>query len=158
MDRRDFIKTTGTLIAAAAVSQNMSAAQAAVGPNDTGRVVLPINRRWRYSPKATDAAREWDFDDNTFARVTVPHTNIRLPWHSFDDRSYEFISIYRRAFPPPPSYDANKSVRKLVVVRRLVDVEDHDFGSGVGQRIGNGPPDAPATTGDDGAMTSEVEF
>src|SRR5208282_5963595 len=25
-----------------------------------------------------------------------PHSNTRLPWHSFDDKSYQFVSIYRR--------------------------------------------------------------
>jgi beta-galactosidase len=33
----------------------------------------------------------------------VPHTNIRLPWHSFDEKSYEFVSIYRRRFRLPAS-------------------------------------------------------
>ena len=31
----------------------------------------------------------------------IPHTNIRLPWHSFDDKSYEFVSLYRRRFRLP---------------------------------------------------------
>jgi beta-galactosidase len=86
MDRRDFLKTTGTMIAAATVAQQLPAAEIAVkAPAAKGRVVLPINRRWRYSPKATDAAHERIFDDSGFARVTIPHTNIRLPWHSFDE-------------------------------------------------------------------------
>jgi beta-galactosidase len=33
--------------------------------------------------------------------VVVPHTNIKLPWHSFDDKDYEFVSIYRRRFKLP---------------------------------------------------------
>ena len=31
----------------------------------------------------------------------IPHTNTRLPWHSFDDKSYEFVSLYRRRFRLP---------------------------------------------------------
>ena len=65
--------------------------------------MLPINRRWRFSPKATQAAREREFDDSGFVRVTVPHTNLREPWHSFDEKSYEFTSVYRRRFRLPPS-------------------------------------------------------
>jgi len=103
MDRRDFLKTTGTMIAAATVAQQLPAAEIAVkAPAAKGRVVLPINRRWRYSPKATDAAHERIFDDSGFARVTIPHTNIRLPWHSFDEKTYEFVSIYRHQFRLPP--------------------------------------------------------
>jgi beta-galactosidase len=103
MDRRNFLKTTGTLIAATAVAQGLPSSELAAeaAPPGKGRVVLPINRRWRYSPKATGAAHERNFDDSGFARVTVPHTNIRLPWHSFDEKKYEFISIYRRHFRLP---------------------------------------------------------
>ena len=109
MDRRDFLKTTGTLIAATAVAPGLPAAQiTAAARGGKGRVVLPINRRWRYSPKATAAAHERDFDDNGFARVTIPHTNIRLPWHSFDDKSYEFVSIYRRRFRLPAGAQARR--------------------------------------------------
>ncbi len=101
MDRRDFLKTTGSLIAASAVQPVLPAYGADSAAEARGRVVLPINRRWRYSPKTSDAAHERAFDDSRFARVTVPHTNVRLPWHSFDDKDYEFVSIYRRHFRLP---------------------------------------------------------
>ncbi len=39
--------------------------------------------------------------DSSFEPVVVPHTNIALPWHSFDDKSYEFVSAYRRRFKLP---------------------------------------------------------
>jgi len=99
MDRRNFLKTSGAIIASTAVAQAASKTYAAeAAPAANGRVVLPINRRWRYSPKTSAAAHERVFDDSGFARVTIPHTNVRLPWHSFDDKDYEFISIYRRHF------------------------------------------------------------
>ena len=103
MDRRGFLKTTGNLIAGATVAAGLPAVgnSAEVSSTAAGRVVLPINRRWRYSPTATPAARARDFDDAGFTRVTVPHTNIRLPWHSFDEKSYEFVSVYRRRFRLP---------------------------------------------------------
>jgi beta-galactosidase len=100
MHRRDFIKTTGTLIASAAVTPGLAQAAEA---SAKGRIVLPINRRWRYTAKPTAAAHQRDFDDSAFDRVTVPHTNIRLPWHSFDEKSYEFVSLYRRHFRLPAS-------------------------------------------------------
>ncbi|HEY1159380.1 MAG TPA: glycoside hydrolase family 2 TIM barrel-domain containing protein [Terracidiphilus sp.] len=103
MDRRDFLKTTGTLIAGATVTPALPAAGYAAesAPTATGRIVLPINRNWRYNSTATSAARNRDFDDSSFARVTVPHTNLRVPWHSFDEKSYEFVSIYRRRLRLP---------------------------------------------------------
>lgn len=44
------------------------------------------------------------FDDSKTERVTIPHSNARLPWHSFDDRAYEFISVYRRRFHAPAGW------------------------------------------------------
>jgi len=102
MRRRDFLKTTGTLFAAATVATPGLASDApALHPS--GRTILPINRKWRYSRTWSDAAAAPDFDDSSFQRVVVPHTNISLPWHSFDDKSYEFVSAYRRRFNLPPS-------------------------------------------------------
>ena len=101
MDRRNFLKSTGTILAASAVAPGMPAFADDATPEAKGRVMLPFNRRWRYSPRATEDARERQFDDSSFARVTIPHTNVRLPWHSFDDKAYEFVSIYRRHFRLP---------------------------------------------------------
>jgi beta-galactosidase len=103
MDRRDFLKTAGTLVAGASVVSELPAVSYAgeTAATARGRLVLPINRNWRFSPNATAAAHERDFDDKGFARVTVPHTNLRVPWHSFDEKSYEFVSIYRRRFRLP---------------------------------------------------------
>jgi beta-galactosidase len=103
MDRRDFLKISGTALAGATVASSLPAAALAAEstPAGKGRMVLPINRNWRYSPSATPAARARDFDDSSFARVTVPHTNLREPWHSIDEKSYEFVSVYRRRFRLP---------------------------------------------------------
>ena len=62
-----------------------------------------MNRNWLYGGRAVPGANEPDFDDSRFAKVTLPHTNAVLPWHSFDDKAYEFISIYRRHFRVPDS-------------------------------------------------------
>lgn len=102
MRRRDFLRTTGTLFAAATVA-TPGLASDAPAPRASGRTILPINRRWRYSRNWSDAAAAPNFDDSSFQRVVVPHTNVALPWHSFDDKSYEFVSAYRRRFKLPPS-------------------------------------------------------
>ncbi|HEX3352195.1 MAG TPA: glycoside hydrolase family 2 TIM barrel-domain containing protein [Terriglobales bacterium] len=101
MDRRKFLKTTGTLIAGASVARSPFAAAAAEPNMAQGRLVLPINRNWRYSRSVAEGAHNRDFDDSGFERVVIPHTNVRLPWHSFDEKSYEFISCYRRRFKLP---------------------------------------------------------
>jgi beta-galactosidase len=103
MDRREFIKTTGTVIAAATLASEALAGSAAkAAASADGRMRFPINRNWRYSPKFVDGGHNREFDDSKFDRVVIPHTNVRLPWHSFDDKSYEFVSLYRRKFKLPP--------------------------------------------------------
>jgi beta-galactosidase len=98
MIRRDFIKTAGAMLASTAVpgSEVFADDQAA-----QGRLILPINRNWRYHPAKVDGAEAIGFDDSKFERVVVPHTNIELPWHNFDDKDYEFVSTYRRRFKLP---------------------------------------------------------
>ena len=60
-----------------------------------------MNRNWRYSRTVAEGAHARDFDDSGYERVVIPHTNVRLPWHSFDEKSYEFVSSYRRRFKLP---------------------------------------------------------
>lgn len=64
-------------------------------------MILPMNRNWRYSPSKVAGAEAIGFDDSKFERVIIPHTNVTLPWHSFDDKDYEFVSTYRRRFKMP---------------------------------------------------------
>jgi beta-galactosidase len=102
MDRRDFMKAASTLIASAAL-QRSDFAQQTSGSENRGRLVLPMNRGWRYSPSFVAGGHELDFDDSKFDHVVVPHTNVALPWHGFEDKSYEFVSLYRRRFQLPPA-------------------------------------------------------
>src|SRR4051795_9997224 len=102
MDRGTFLQQSGTLIAGAALTPY--ALSDAAQPNAaTGRVVLPMNRKWRYSRKFVEGGHDKSFDDSKFDQVVIPHTNIPLPWHGFDEKTYEVISLYRRRFKLPPS-------------------------------------------------------
>ncbi|MES2390530.1 MAG: glycoside hydrolase family 2 TIM barrel-domain containing protein [Acidobacteriota bacterium] len=98
MDRRNFLKTASTVLAATAFPAQPASAEAQPAH---GRQVLPMNRGWRYSPKKIEGAHASTFDDSRFERVVIPHSNIQLPWHNFDDAKYEFISTYRRTFRLP---------------------------------------------------------
>jgi beta-galactosidase len=102
MDRRNFLKTTGTLVASGAISKNALAEALSSEKTSGGRLVLPINRNWRYRSDVPAGFETREFDDSGFEGIVVPHTNKRLPWHSFDEKSYEFVSAYRRHFTLPP--------------------------------------------------------
>ena len=104
MDRRSFIRQTGTIIAGAALAPYALPEADAQGNVSTasGRQVFSMNRNWRYSRHFVEGGHEKNFNDSGFDRVVIPHTNIPLPWHSFDEKSYEFVSLYRRRFKLPP--------------------------------------------------------
>ena len=99
MDRRDFIKTTGSVIAGATLAPSVLVN--AMPPSASGRLVLPMNRNWLFNPSVPEGSHERGFDDSGYQRIVIPHTNVRLPWHSFDEKSYEFVSSYRRHFKLP---------------------------------------------------------
>ena len=103
MDRRTFLQQTGTLIAGAALTPYAISDSAQSDTNAAGRLVLPINRKWRYSRAVVDGGHDKNFDDSKFDQVVIPHTNVPLPWHGFDEKSYEFVSLYRRRFKLPPA-------------------------------------------------------
>src|SRR5437588_9720189 len=102
MDRREFIKSTGSLFATATFAQTAFGSNPPDAASSTGRMVIPINRNWRYNRNVTEASHARDFDDSSYQRVVIPHANIRVPWHGFDEKSYEFVSSYRRRFKLPP--------------------------------------------------------
>jgi beta-galactosidase len=105
MIRRDFIKTAGAVVASTTFSSSPLLAQE---PIAQGRIILPINRNWRYHPAKVSGAESPSFDDSKFVRVVIPHTNIELPWHSFDDKDYEFVSTYRRRFRFPKGAEGKR--------------------------------------------------
>ena len=105
MDRRNFLKSGSALVATASIPAALQAQEPA--SMDTGRMILPMNRGWLYSPRVVEGVHERNFSDAAFEKVVIPHTNIKLPWHSFDDKDYEFISVYRRHFKLPAEAQGN---------------------------------------------------
>src|SRR5215469_7032563 len=99
MKRREFIKSGSATLAALALDRKGFAQP--LGSRSSGRQLLPMNRNWRFSAQRTPGDTAPDFDDLRFEQVTIPHTNKKLPWHSFDEKSYQFVSIYRRRFRVP---------------------------------------------------------
>ena len=120
MNRRTFLAGT-SLGAALAQAQN--------APTVPLRRVYSLNRNWLYHPKMTPGADGAAFNDTGFQRVTLPHTNIELPWHSFDDHAYEFVSIYRRHFRAPASWSGKRVFVDFggVMTAAKVSINGHAF-------------------------------
>jgi beta-galactosidase len=96
LNRRIFLAGAG-LAAGAVRAQSVRAAVPL-------RRTYSLNRNWLFRRSAVPGADAPGFDESGFRPVTLPHTNIELPWHSFDDKAYEFVSTYRRHFRAPASW------------------------------------------------------
>ncbi len=101
VNRRSFLRTSSAGITGLVLLPHLGRAAAADSNAGSLRRVYPLNRRWLYSDKITPNGTKAEFNDNGFLRVTIPHTNKMLPWHGFDDKEFEFVSLYRRHFRLP---------------------------------------------------------
>jgi len=65
------------------------------------RTVRNMNADWLYMACDLKAAGKAKCPEGAFARVSVPHTNIELPYHNFSEREHCFVSWYRKHFVAP---------------------------------------------------------
>ena len=101
VDRRTFVFGSGALALAAAQAN----ADAASGG---GRSVYGLNRKWLYGGKSQPGVLEKRFADSGWKQVTLPHTNAVLPWHSFEEKDFQFVSAYRRHFRADPAWKGKR--------------------------------------------------
>jgi beta-galactosidase len=104
LNRRTFIKAGSAGVAGLTLLPNQLFAQSQASQ----RRIFPLNHNWLYSDKVVPGGHAQLFDDRRFLRVTIPHTNKMLPWHGFDDKEYEFVSLYRRHFKMPPGFQGQR--------------------------------------------------
>lgn len=109
--RREFLKTSGAGLAGLALVGQLGFEAQAQGKGASQRKIFPLDHKWLYSPQVLPGGTEVAFNDSRFERVTIPHTNRLLPWHGFDDKDYQFVSLYRRHFRLP----ANLRGRRVFV-------------------------------------------
>src|SRR5262245_59767810 len=100
LTRRTFIKASGAGLAGLTLAPGLSNILGQVASTSQRRI-FPLNHKWLYSEKNVPGGTSPRFNDTAFTRVTIPHTNKMLPWHGFDDKDYQFVSLYRRHFAMP---------------------------------------------------------
>lgn len=64
------------------------------------RKVIPLNDGWYFKPSFCDNDINNIDPDKQFSNVRLPHTNIELPFHYFDETIYQFHSCYMKRLPP----------------------------------------------------------
>ena len=72
------------------------------------RTQLPLNQHWKYSASFEEQYLSPDYDDSHFTAVTLPHTNIEVPYNYFDESIFQCISCYRTTIDLDDSYRGKK--------------------------------------------------
>lgn len=90
------------------------------------RSVHPFNRGWLFAPRDLALSAP----DSAFSRVSLPHTNIELPHHSFDNAEYQFISTYRQRFSLPEPLNGRRLFIDFegAMTAYTVTINGHDLG------------------------------
>ncbi len=101
LDRRRFLEAGSAGLIGLASLPKLSSLTFAPSAAASSRRAYSQNHNWLFSEKDLPNATQPGFNDTAFKRVTIPHANKMLPWHGFDDKEYEFVSVYRRHFRLP---------------------------------------------------------
>jgi beta-galactosidase len=122
-DRRSFLAGAAAMVARAGAQSGHDHTSSTLSRS------YELNRDWRFIPQGNDSALQPGFDDSKSERVTLPHANVRLPWHSFDDRAYEFVSVYRRRFKAPAEWRAKRVFADFdgAMTASIVAINGHAF-------------------------------
>jgi beta-galactosidase len=102
LDRRMF------LLGSAALGALEAQAQTVAPKADAHRRIYNLNQKWLFGGKARAGVSSPDFDDSQWRKITLPHTNAILPWHSFDEGAFQYVSAYRRHFRTLPGWQAKR--------------------------------------------------
>src|SRR5262252_4922095 len=108
LNRRRFLLAGGAGLTGLTLLPKVSFAGQAPESVTTQRHIYAHNHGWLFSDKVVPDATRTVFNEAAFKRVTIPHTNKLLPWHGFDDKEYEFVSIYRKHFRLPPEMNGRR--------------------------------------------------
>jgi beta-galactosidase len=103
VDRRVFL--LGTAAAGALAGQSESSRLLSA---ELDRRVYELNRGWLFGGRVRPGVSALDGDDSNWEKITLPHANVRLPWHSFDEKDFQFVSAYRRHFQALPGWKGKR--------------------------------------------------
>ena len=65
------------------------------------RIIENLNVDWLFIPSDFKAAAKKVCPEAKFATVSIPHSNVELPYHGFSEQEHCFVSWYRKHFTVP---------------------------------------------------------
>jgi beta-galactosidase len=102
LNRREFLRTSAGCALAGTISLQAAPLLALpVNPSAPLTRIYPLDQGWLWNPLVPPNAHAPQLDESTFIPVTLPHSNTFVPAHGADQKSYQFVSLYRRHFQRP---------------------------------------------------------
>jgi beta-galactosidase len=124
VDRRTFL--LGSAAAGLLAAQTKKSEATKLNSNTR---LYELNRNWLFGGKARAGVSEPAFDDTAWQRIALPHTNVHLPWHSFDESAFQYVSAYRRHFRALPEWQGKRVFLDFdgAMAAAKVSVNGHSF-------------------------------
>ena len=90
--------------------------------NANPRQVLPLDHHWKYNEGFEEEFVDPAYNDGDWTTVNLPHTNKELPYSYFDEKSYQFISTYRKTFAVDAAHQNRRTLVDFEAVMACADV------------------------------------
>lgn len=74
----------------------------------SSRRVFSLNSEWLFGERRETSGTQRKHVEALFKKVTIPHTNCVLPWHGFDSRESQFVSLYQRRLRLPKHFASQR--------------------------------------------------
>lgn len=69
-----------------------------------------INNNWKFTEQYEERMQQADYNDQALETVRLPHTCREVPFHYFDEKSYQMVSGYRRKIYAPESWQGKRVI------------------------------------------------
>jgi beta-galactosidase len=80
------------------------------------RTIIPLDHSWFFRRGDEAAWIDPSFGHAGWDEVTIPRSNLELPWNDFDEKCYQFVSTWLRDFSIAAGTDELASGRRRVFV------------------------------------------
>ncbi len=127
VSRRNFLQGCAAILVTPPVGGHF--ANAALLPTGAAQKIISLDQDWLFGGKWIPAAAQPNFDDSSFARITLPHSVTPLSWKNWSPDTWQGIWAYRRHFSLPPEYREQRIFLHFdrVMATAAVTVNDRDL-------------------------------
>lgn len=84
--------------------------------------IINLNFDWKYLENFQEGYEKIDLEEKEFKTVNIPHANKEIPYNSFDEEMYQFVSCYRKHITIDKKLEGKKLILEFEAVANAADV------------------------------------